>query len=256
MTTPRPCQPVHAARALRLTRPGSVGAHRPTPALTGAGQVARPITLPALTGAPAADIRDRVRAFHLETLPDWSGSTFSLWGGDPHDAIGAAAASLYQWLARHGGGTAGVLPWGTTPATHLALGPVPVKKNLKQLTRATRDRVNLGGNDLPAALRAATHRTATLDPAVTATYWIPTDGIEPVTTETLDALAALPPGSVHLVLIDPLHGCTPDLETQWRALPFGSITRIDTPTVPQIATTIAELAATALNLHLATLART
>lgn len=242
------CRPVGSTPRLEMVRPATSGVHIPgPPRQTG---VAQPIALPALSGADPAEIRTRVRHLHFETAPDWSGSTFSVWGGDPNDVIGAVTISVFLWLRRYGGGTAGVVPWGTTPATHLAVGPLSVKKNLRPLKAAIRNRVNLGGNDLPAALRLSASRTSGLPTGTVPFYWIPTDGIESVTSSTHDAVNALPPGSVHLILIDPLRGCNPEMEDDWRSVPFGSVTRIDQLSVKNVATTIAELCAAAIGLHL------
>lgn len=214
--------------------------------------LAKPVTLPAITGQATAEIRRRVRSLHLETAPDWSGSTFSVWGGDPRDVIGAVAVSAIRWLARHGGGSAGVLPWGTTPAEDRAVGPLSVKRDARRLASAIRARVNLGGNDLPAALRAVETRITALPGGTVPLTWVPTDGIEAVTAATHHAVDALPAGSVHLVLIDPLHGCTEAMEDAWRSVAFGSVTRIDDLTVRNVATTIAQLCVDTLDLQLNT----
>ncbi|MCW2700578.1 MAG: hypothetical protein JWQ45_2113 [Blastococcus sp.] len=252
MTRKGGCRPVVGTHRLQMARPRSGGGHIPIPGPPRPVGLAQPVALPALKGADPADIRARVRHLHFETLPDWSGSTFSVWGGDPNDVIGAVSVSVYLWLRRHGGGTAGVVPWGTIPASHLAVGPVPVKKNFKALKSAIRNRVNLGGNDLPAALRLAAERTSRLPADTVPVYWVPTDGIEAVTSSTHDAVNTLPPDSVHLLLIDPLHGCTEQMEDDWRSVPFGSVTRIDDLTVRTVATTIAELCADVMGLQLAT----
>lgn len=250
MTGDGGCRPVGGTYRLHKARPVSSGRHVPGPPRAHA--LAQPVALPALTGADPAGIRTRVGHLHFETLPDWSGSTFSMWGGDPNDVIGAVSVSVYQWLRRYGGGTAGVIPWGTSPAGHLAVGPLSVKKNIKALKTAIRARVNLGGNDLPAALRLAEQRTAGLPDHTIRVYWVPTDGIEAVTSSTYSAVNALPPDSVHLVLIDPLHCCTDAMEDDWRAVPFGSVTRVGELTVRNIATTIAQLCADAIGLQLGT----
>lgn len=242
------CRPVSGVHHVRKERLGTSGSYIPgPPRQTGAAQ---PVALPPLSGASQEEIRARARHLHFETLPDWSGSTFSVWGGDPNDVIGASSLSVMLWLRRYGGGTAGTLPWGTAPAGHLAVGPLPVTKDLKRLKAGIRNRINLGGNDLPAALRHAKKRTAGLPANTVPVYWVPTDGIETVTAATHEAVNALPPGSVHLVLIDPLHGCSPEMEADWRKVPFGSVTRIDTLTVRNVATTIAELCAAAIGLQL------
>jgi len=242
------CRPVGASHRLQLARPQGVRDYIPPPPAENG--LAEPIVLPPLTGDSPLAIRKRIQAVYLETTPDWSGSTFSVWAGDPDDVIGAVAISVIMWLRRHGGGTAGVLPWGTTPATHLAVGPLSVTKSFRRLKAAVRDRQNLGGNDLPAALRAAATRTKRLPAGTVPFVWIPTDGIEPVTAATHDAVAALPPRSVHLVLIDPRHGCTESMENDWRSVAFGSVTRIEDLSVRNVATTIAQLCASALGLRL------
>lgn len=250
MTGEGGCRPVGGTHRLRMSRTASSGTYIPGPPRP--TNVAQPVALPALTGAERREIQARVRRIHVEVLPDWSGSTFSVWGGDPDDVIGAVAVSIYLWLRRHGGGTAGVVPWGTTPASHLAVGPLQVKRNLKALASAIRNRVNLGGNDLPAALRLAEQRTSKVPADTVCIYFVPTDGIEAVTAATYDAVNALPSDAVHLVLIDPLHGCTEAMEDAWRAVPFGSVTRIEDLTVKNVATTIAELCADAVGLQLGT----
>lgn len=242
------CRPVGSSRLLHKDRPATSGTH--IPGRPRKSDPAQPIALPGLAGVGTDEIRSRVRHLHFETAPDWSGSTFSVWGGDPNDVIGAVALSVFMWLRRYGGATAGVIPWGTAPADHLAVGPLPLKKDLKRLKAAIRNRVNLGGNDLPAALRLAANRTSGLPADTVPFYWVPTDGIEAVTASTHDSVNALPAGSVHLVLIDPLHGCSPEMEADWRKVPFGSVTRIDDLTVRNVATTIAELCAAAIGLQL------
>lgn len=244
------CRPVGGTHRLHLRRPETSGVYVPGPSPEVG--VAQPIVLPNLSGAATSQIRSRIDNFYFETVPDWSGSTFSVWGGDPSDVIGAVVVSVFIWLRRYGGGQAGVLPWGTTPATELAVGPLSVKKQFKTLKAAVRNRVNLGGNDLPAALRVSAERISRLPPTTVPFIWVPTDGIEEVTTATHEAVNALPPGSVHLVLIDPLHGCTPDMEAAWRSVNFGSVTRIDDLSVKNVATTIAQLCADALSLTLGT----
>jgi len=244
------CRPVGATHRLAQPRLDSSGAY--IPAALRENAVAQPIVLPDLTGETLSTIRSHIRSLYFETDADWSGSTFSVWAGDPNDVIGAVAISVFLWLRRYGGGMAGVLPWGTAPADHLAVGPLSVKKDIKRLKAAVRNRVNLGGNDLPAALRATASRISRLPAGTTPFIWIPTDGIEAVTTATHEAVDALPGGSVHLVLIDPLHGCTESMESDWRSVAFGSVTRVEDFSVRNVATTLAQLCAESLGLRLGT----
>lgn len=251
MTRDRGCRPVSVTADLRLQSPLSGGSYIPAPPRSN-DTLAQPVHLPTMTGEAASEIRKRVQTLHLETVPDWSGSTFSVWAGDPNDVIGAVAVSAIRWLARHGGGSAGVLPWGSSPALDCAVGPLSVthKRDAKRLRTAIRARVNLGGNDLPAALRAVADRTVALPSDTIPLIWVPTDGIETVTDATHHAVDALPAGSVHLVLIDPLHGCTENMEDEWRSVNFGSVTRIEDLSVRNVAATVAELCCAALGLKL------
>ncbi len=54
-----------------------------------------------------------------------------------------------------------------------------------------------------------------------------TDGIEAVTTSVHRGVGALPPGSVHMLLVDRASGCTEEMEADWRGVAFGSFTRLD-----------------------------
>ena len=214
--------------------------------------IAQAVSLPAFVGESFIRIHQVVRDSAVCVVPDWSGSTFAVWGGDPNDKIGAAGESLFRLLKRSGGGTGLIVPWGSAPPTELAVGPADVAKRFRDLNRALRSRVNLGGNDLPAALRATATRLPKLRPEQTVCVFIPTDGCEPVTQATHDAVAALPSGSCHLILIDPLNWCTPEMEDDWRSVAFGSVMRTEDLSVRGVGTQMARLFASSLGLSLAT----
>lgn len=121
-------------------------------------KIAQAVSLAGFVGESSIRIHQLVHDSVVCIVPDWSGSTFAVWGGDPNDRIGAAGESLFGLLKRSGGGNGLVVPWGSSPPTELAVGPVDVTKRVRDLKRALRSRVNLGGNDLPAAMRATAAR--------------------------------------------------------------------------------------------------
>lgn len=246
----RQLQPVRAARRLQLGRPATAQRVVATPP---AGPVAaRAVALPPMVGQPPGQIRHLVQDSIVVIAPDWSGSTFAVWGGDPEDAIGAAGESLLLLQRRHGGGAGLVVPWGTSPAKHLMVGPVDVAKKHRTLVKGLRTRVNLGGNDLPAALREVADRLPASRSGTKVSVFVPTDGCEPVTSATHAAVTALPPGSVHLLLIDPLRWCSGQMEAEWRSVDFGSVIRLEKLTVRDLAVQMAQLYATTLGLTIAT----
>ena len=67
--------------------------------------IARAVTLPGFLGESTIRIHQIVRNSIVCIVPDWSGSTFAVWGGDPNDRIGAAGVSLFGLLKRSGGGS-------------------------------------------------------------------------------------------------------------------------------------------------------
>ncbi|SOD73507.1 hypothetical protein SAMN05892883_2801 [Jatrophihabitans sp. GAS493] len=250
MITSGECRPVGGTHHLTLNRLATASPYIAPPPrpIT----VAQAVTLPPLVGAPKADIERLVRdSVHAEA-PDWSGSTFSVWGGDPNDAIGAAGESLFNLQKRSGGGSGLVVPWGSHPPANLVAGPMDVRKNIRELKTSLRTRVNLGGNDLPAALRRVAERLPSLREGQALTVFIPTDGCEAVTRSTHDAVAGLPENSCHLILIDPLNWCSPAMEDDWRSVAFGSVTRIEDLSVRNLATELAGIYAASLGLALGT----
>lgn len=249
-TRARGCAPVTADHDHTLAGLPSGASYVKVPDMVGAlnARGARPVRLPRLTGAPRAEITRLVEESTIAILPDWSGSIFATWAGDPRDALGAAGESLLQLQRRSGGGRALVLPWGSSPSARRAVGPVKVTKRYRELRAALRNRENLGGNDLPAALENAADRLAAERRKVA--VFVPTDGGEPVTQAMHDAVARFPRGAVHLILIDPSGQCTDAMAADWSSVAFGSFTRVQDVSVAAIARQMAEVYAAGIGLSL------
>lgn len=255
MNPARTAGAVTAVSRLRLSGVGGRGVLAPSPpppSAMGAIPSAAPVMLPALIGAPAKEIAARAQTMHLAFLIDMSGSMFGAWGGDPTDVCGAAAHSLLTLAGRSGGGTATIIPWGTTAPAELVTGPVQIRKNQRILAKGIRHRVCLGGNDLPAALQRLVTVAPRVQPGQRQLTFVLTDGIEDVTPALHHALGALPANSVHMTLIDRHNGCTPDMEQHWRDAAFASVHRVTTLTPAHLAATLGQHYATALGLTLPT----
>ncbi|TWP34421.1 VWA domain-containing protein [Leekyejoonella antrihumi] len=222
----------------------------PPPATVSSTDRAKAITLPALTGAPAQEIARRAQKVVLAFLVDRSGSMYSAWGGDPSDVCGAAAETLLSLARRSGGGRAVIVPWGTEAPAQLVCGPHDVRRNRRALHKALREHSSLGGNDMPAALRRTDDVMPELAVDEIPLAFILTDGVEDVTPAMHEAIASLPHGCVHMVLIDRMHWCTPVMEANWRTVSFGSFSRIEHLDVSTMAHQLGIIYAHALGLSL------
>jgi hypothetical protein len=234
---------------LALEAPGPALSLSAAPVLPAAPRAARPVNLAPLTGGPPRVISSRVAKTTITFLIDDSGSMYGAWG-DPTGIRYAAAESVLMLMRRHGGGRAGVIHWGSTVPPELALAPVDVRRDRKALRRALTIPQSLLGNDLPAALRAAASSVGSARQEEVSLVFVVTDGIEAVTTDTHAAVAALPEGAVHMVLVDRSNGCTPPMEAAWQAVAFGSFTRLQTFDTKAMAIQIAATFAHALELEL------
>jgi hypothetical protein len=195
-------------------------------------------------------IKARVGRMLVYFVCDDSGSMYGSWG-DPTGVRYAAALSLLRLMASSGGGRAAVIHWGTESPPELALGPVPVKGGGgRTLRRSLVVPPTLGGNDLPLGLRRASEMTPVLAEDEQVVYFVLTDGIEAVTPATHAAVDALAEGSVHMILVDRSNGCTPEMETAWKAVPFGSFTRLRSFETKPMARQLAETFAAAIDLEL------
>lgn len=216
----------------------------PPPARSALGPPARPVRLEPLTGAPKRTIATRVGETEVWFVMDDSGSMYANWG-DPTGIRYAAALSLLRLMREAGGGRAGVVHWGSSAPAALVVGPLSTRRRKPLTTSLSVPAVTLGGNDLPAAL----HRTsahAARDRMLL--VYVITDGIEAVTDATHNAVATLPPDSVHLLLVDRAHQCDAAMEAAWRTVAFGSFTRLGTFNTRGMAEQLAGQLADALGL--------
>lgn len=204
---------------------------------------ARPVKLPPISELPKAVIKTLVKRVHVTFLIDDSGSMYWHYG-DPEGVRYAVALSIVDMLRRHGAKgnapRATVIHWGTDAPHALAAGPLNLsdKKTKKQLDTALTIPPTLGGNDMARAFRAAKDRQRGDSGDTISLTFVLTDGIESVTQSTRDTLAALPAQSVHMLLIDRSHGCNEQMEADWRALPLGSFSRLNTWDTRSLATDV------------------
>ena len=214
---------------------------------------ARPIWLPPMVGASRDEIRLLLRLLVVFFLCDDSGSMYGSWG-DPTGVRYAAAQSLLGLIERSSGrgasSRAGVIHWGTDAPAELALAPVDVRRGRKALKQALTVPPTLMANNLPLALSRARQMTPPLIDEEQAIYYVLTDGIEDVTPVMHAAIAALPPGSVHMVLVDRSGGCDPAREAAWNGVAFGSFTRLKTFDTTEMAQQLAEVFAASIDLQM------
>lgn len=210
---------------------------------------APPVYLPPLEGALPKVIRARVRRTVVFFLFDDSGSMYGRYG-DPHGVRYAVGRSVTGLMDRSGGGRAGAIHWGTDAPMPMVLVPVDVCKGKRALKAAMVVPPTLGGNDLPLALRRAAEVTPPVAKDETVFYYVITDGGEPVTPAMHAAIAALPPGSIHVLLVDNSGICDAAMETAWATCAFGSWTRLETFDTKQMATQIAEIFAASIGLQM------
>jgi hypothetical protein len=209
---------------------------------------ARPVWLPPMVGASPDEIR-----LLLRLLIDDSGSMYGRWG-DPTGVRYAAAQSLLGLIERSSGrgasSRAAVIHWGTDAPAALALAPIDVRRGRKALKQALTVPPTLMANNLPLALARAREMTPRLIEEEQAIYYVLSDGIEDVTPAMHAAIAALPAGSVHMVLVDRSGGCDPAREAAWNHVAFGSFTRLKTFDTTEMAQQLAEVFATSISLEM------
>jgi len=183
---------------------------------------ALPTRLPDLTGAPPAVQRRLVGSLVVMFAIDGSGSVHGPGGTDPYGTRNAACLSVVDLMQRYGGGRAGVVHWGKTAPEDLALPPMPVRSG--RLRRVLAMQPMLGGTNPAAALARVRRLVPAVSPGQTLVVLLLTDG-QDLGDGLTGQLAQLPPASVHLLLVDPSGNCFGQ-ETAWRALPWGSLTRL------------------------------
>jgi hypothetical protein len=234
---------------LRLSAPGGVARALPVPRMAGSVIGAPSIVLPALTGAPAKIIKAKVRDVVTVYIIDHSGSMYPQTSGDATGIRCAAALSLVGLQRTSGGGMTYVVGWGTTVPDELVFGPLDVIRDRKAIKAALTVPPTLGGNDLPLALRR-TLQVAPPQRGKTYIYLVISDGIEAVTQATRDALAALPRGAVHMILVDRGSGCSPAMEADWNNAGFASVVRLKTFNTLEMAHELGDIYATTVGLTL------
>ena len=112
--------------------------------------------------------------------------------------------------------------WGQTAPADLALPPMPVRRG--RLRRTLAMQPMLGGTNPAAALARVRQLVPAVSPGQTLVVLLLTDG-QDLGDGLEHRLVQLPPGSVHLLLVDPSGNCDGQ-ERAWQALPWGSFTRL------------------------------
>jgi hypothetical protein len=207
------------------------------------------VILPALQGASVREIKVRVGRVVVIFLIDDSGSMYGRYA-DPTGIRYAAARSVIGLMERSGPGRAGLLHWGSTAPLEMAVAPMDVKRGKRALKAAMVVPPTLGGNNLPLALERAAELTPVLAKNETVLYYVVTDGCEYVTPAMHAAIAALPAGSIHVLLVDRSGYCNAGMEAAWATCDFGSWTRLQTFNTKEMATQIAEIFAASIGLEM------
>ena len=204
------------ARGAVLANPGLV-APRPGQRLD------QPVRLPDLVGASPLVIRQLVDRLVVVFAIDGSGSVHGPGGTDPYGARNAACLSVVDLMHRYGGGRAGVVHWGSSAPADLALGPVAVHQ--ARLRRALTMQPRLGRTNPAVALARVRQLIPAPDPGQIPMVLMLTDG-QDLGSGLAHELALLPADCVHLLLVNPSGDCYGQ-EAAWRALPWGSFTRLE-----------------------------
>lgn len=183
----------------------------------------QPVRLPDLAGPSRRIIRQRVARTVVIFAIDGSGSVHGAAGTDPEGARNSACLSVLDLMRRHGGGRAGVVHWGETAPADLALAPAPVRR--RRLEQMLSLQPMLGGTNPAAALARVRQIIPPSSVGQKLMVLLLTDGQD--LGEGLEhELAQLPARCVHLLLADPSGDCFGQ-ELAWRALPWGSFTRLE-----------------------------
>lgn len=222
----------------------------PAPVYRRPRRVARPIVLPPMIGASADEQAERIEGAAALFVIDDSGSLYFGAGGDTTGIRYAASLSLIGLMRRIGGGAAAVVHYGSDAPAEMVTPLLDVKREGRRLKRAlTIPAPSLGGTNVASGLA----RCAPLlqsRPFPNPVTFIIGDGLENVSAKAHAAVAALPPESAHLLLVDKLGACDAALEAGWRSLPLGSITRLDVFDTKAMAWQLAEIFASSMGLQM------
>ena len=208
----------------------------------------RQVRLDSPYGLAVEELHARLAETTVRLLMDDSGSMYGP-GGDPTGVRYAAGRSIAGWLGRNGGGQLGVIHWGSNAPHELAVPPCDVRLHRRRIRDALVIPPTLGGNNLSDALRLAA-RYPTAHPGGADVTIVITDGMEDFSLDLRTPMTALPPASVHILLVDRSHGCDAAFEENWRALPLGSFTRLDDNDVRHMTYQIAELICREIGAHM------
>lgn len=251
MSTRKDCRVLIGTSTVSVASPGAVTVKVDAASKPRLTSTARPVILPPLVGGSAEEIRAQVQKALAIFAIDDSGSMYGPFG-DPTGIRYAAARSLVAMQRRSGGGLAGVVHWGTAAPEELVIPLVDVRRKPRLLDRGLTIPESLGGNDMPAALRRAAEMLLPAGRNDVPLVFVITDGIESVTAEIHAAVAALPRRSVHMLLVDCSNGCSEEMEKAWRAVAFGSFTRLPHFDTKAMAMALATVYAESLGLSLGT----
>jgi hypothetical protein len=208
-----------------------------------------------MIGAPPAEQAERVKRSASIFLIDDSGSLYFGAGGDTTGIRYAAAQSLVGLMRRAGGGLAAVVHYGSEAPAEMVKPLLQVKRDGRRLKQALTIPVpNLGGTNVASGLARCAPLLQGRSIPNPLVYLIG-DGLENVTAVAHAAVAALPPNSVHLLLVDKLGACDAALEAGWRSLPLGSITRLDVFDTKTMAWQLADIFAASIGLQMPGAAR-
>lgn len=205
---------------------------------------AKPVRLILPPGWKSSAVNDVDAVFAID-------DTGSMYGrcGDPCGVRRAAALSVVDLMARARGARAGVVHWGSIAPEELTL-PLTNVRHRRRIESALSIPPSLGANNFPAALARSRQVLESSDPSRIQLVVCITDGIETLGPDATAQLKRLEPESVHVLLVDHSHGCTPALEAGWASLPFGSFTRLELLDTTQMAWQAADIVARAAGIEM------
>jgi hypothetical protein len=222
----------------------------PPPPYLAPKRFAKPVYLPPMVGAPGEAQKKLLEAAVAVFVIDDSGSLYFGSSGDLTGIRYAAPLSLLGLMRRGGGGRAGVVHYGSEAPAALATPLLDVRRDRRQLQDALSiPTPSLGGTNVASGFARCAELLAE-DPSGQAVVYLIGDGLEAISPSARQAIAALPPRSVHLLLVDRSGSCDAALEAGWRSLPLGSIHRLDVFDTKAMAWQLAEIFASSIGLQM------
>ena len=250
MRSARPPRRLSGRDDLALSGGGAYQAVPPPPAYRAPKRFAKPVYLPPMVGASQEAQRKMMETKTAVFVIDDSGSLYFGTGGDLTGIRYAAPLSLLGLMRRAGGGRAGVVHYGSEAPAELVTPLLDVKRNWRQLQNALSiPAPSLGGTNVASGFVRCADLLAE-DPSGQAVVYLIGDGLEAISPAARQAIDALPPQSVHLLLVDRSGACDAVLEAGWRSLPLGSIHRLDVFDTKAMAWQLAEIFASSIGLQM------